>query len=70
MKTKSEEKGQSAGGPKAIYTSLKPLPIRPKPQMSTSLQNFETAVVPSEPELTTKEIFNLTKACIFILLFN
>ena len=70
MKTKNKEKGQLAGSTKTTNTNLKPLPIRPKPQMSTTLQNSETAVVPSELELTTKEVFDLTEVCTFILLFN
>ena len=70
MKTKNKEKGQLAGSTKTTYTNLKPLPIRPKSQMLTTLQNSETAVVPSELELTTKEVFNLTEVYIFILLFN
>ena len=70
MKTKNKEKGQLAGSTKTIYTNLKSLFIRLKLQISTTLQNSETAVVPSELELTTKEVFDLTEVCTFILLFN
>jgi len=70
MKTKNKEKGQLANSTKTIYTNLKSLPICPKLQMSTTLQNSETAVVPFELELTTKEVFDLTEVYTFILLFN
>ena len=70
MKTKNKEKGQLADSIKTTYTNLKPLPIRLKSQMSTTLQNSETAIVSSELELTTKEVFDLTEVCTFILLFN
>ncbi len=70
MKTKNKEKEQLAGNTKTTYTNLKPLPIHPKLQMSTTLQNSETAVVPSELELTTKEVFDLTEVCTFFNLFN
>ncbi len=70
MKTKNKEKRQLAGSIKTTYINLKPLSICLKLQMSITLQNSETAVVPSELELTTKEVFNLTEVYIFILLFN
>ncbi len=70
MKTKNKEKGQLAGSTKTTYTNLKLLPICLKLQMSITLQNSEIAIVPSELELTIKEVFDLIEVCTFILLFN